>query len=323
VVNNGTLIIGGTAGNDTVTVRQPATPVAYYNLNDPKGSTTVLDSTANPDNGTYHPGPNGNFLGDPGVPASLAPYGAQTAADFFYGKQNYIGIPDSSKLHLANGTIEFWFWPRFANSTVGTQTLFSKGAAGDPNSLTISIQNEDLVVTLGGHTIMTGPLISAQTAWYNLAFSFGSGGMQLYLNGVLVGQNSYTGGLALNHDDITLGGSDASNKPGTTAKVGTTNYYSGLIDEVGIYNTQLPAPQVQNVMQKGANGANNPNGATIEVYASFRTPWISRPRRSPRSSPTSVRAMTTCASTRASAFPPQSTAGMATTKYMPAAAPPP
>ena len=124
-------------------------------------------------------------------------------------------------------------------------------------------------MTLGGHTIMTGPLISAQTAWYNLAFSFGSGGMQLYLNGVLVGQNSYTGGLALNHDDITLGGSDASNKPGTTAKVGTTNYYSGLIDEVGIYNTQLPAPQVQNVMQKGANGADNPNGATIEVYASF------------------------------------------------------
>ena len=151
VVNNGQLIIGGTAGDDTVTIRKPATPVAYWNLNDPQGTTTVADATANPDSGTYYPGSNGNFLGVPGVPASLAPYGAGTAADFFYGKQNYIGIPDSSKLDLASGTINFWFWPRFTGTAEGTQTLFAKGAAGDPNSLTISLVGEDLVVTLGTH----------------------------------------------------------------------------------------------------------------------------------------------------------------------------
>ena len=91
--------------------------------------------------------------------------------------------------------------------------------------------------------------------------------MQLYLNGVLVGQNAYNGGLTQNHDEIILGGSDASNPPGTSAKSGTTNYYSGLIDEVGIWGIQLPAQQVQNVMQGGANGADDPNGSTIEVYA--------------------------------------------------------
>ena len=216
----------------------------------------------------------GNRLGDPGVPASLAPYGAGSAADFFYSQYNYIGIPDSSKLHLANGTINFDFWPRLTIVSGVTlyQTLFSKGAAGDSNSLTISLDGESLVVTLAGHTIQTGPLISAQTAWYNLSFSFGSGGMQLYLNGVLVGQNSYTGGLTENADDITLGGSNTSTPLGTTntSQQSITNYYSGEIGQVSVFNFALPPQQIQNVMQKGAaTGSDNPNGPTIEVYASF------------------------------------------------------
>ena len=275
MLNNGQLIISGTSGDDTVTVRKPGTPVAYWTLNDPNTGTTVTDSAANPDNGTYYySSVTGNRLGDPGVPASLAPYGAGTAADFFYSKNSYIGIPDSSKLHLANGTINFDFWPRFTVVSGVTlyQTLFSKGAAGDPNSLTISLDGESLVVTLGGNTIQTGPLISDQTAWYDLSFSFGSGGMQLYLNGVLVGQNSYTGGLTENADDITLGGSNASTPLGITdpSQQSITNYYSGLIGQVSIFDFALPPQQIQNVMQKGAaTGSDNPNGQTIEVYASF------------------------------------------------------
>ncbi len=267
-LNNGQLIIGG---DGTVTVREPATPVAYWSLNDPQGSTTITDSTANPDNGTYYPGPVGNELGVAGVPASLAPCGAGTAVSFYDYKSDYIGIADSSKFHLANGTVEFSFWPRFT-TLIGSQTLFSKGAAGDPNSLTIGLNGEDLVVTLGGNTIQTGPLISAQTAWYNLSFSFGSGGMQLYLNGVLVGQNAYTGGLTLNQDDIVLGGSDATTPLGVTntSQLSITTAFDGLIDGVAIYNFALSAPQVQNVMQAGPLvGASNANGSTIEVYASF------------------------------------------------------
>ena len=121
-------------------------------------------------------------------------------------------------------------------------------------------------------TIQTGPLISSQTAWYNLSFSFGSGGMQLYLNGVLVGQNSYTGGLTENADDITLGGSNTSTPLGTTntSQQSITNYYSGEIGQVSVFDFALPPQQIQNVMQKGAaTGFDNPNGPTIEVYASF------------------------------------------------------
>ena len=49
VLNNGQLIISGTSGDDTITVRKPGTPVAYWTLNDPNTGTTITDSASNPD----------------------------------------------------------------------------------------------------------------------------------------------------------------------------------------------------------------------------------------------------------------------------------
>jgi len=103
---DGTLSIGGTPSSDTVTVRQPAIPIGYWNLNDPRGSTVVLDSSPTGNNGTFFAGPQG-FLGAGGIPASLAPYGALTAASFSSSPANYISIPDNAAYHVANGSDEF------------------------------------------------------------------------------------------------------------------------------------------------------------------------------------------------------------------------
>ena len=172
ILPDGTLVIGGTPNGDTVTVRQPAIPIGYWNLNDPAGSTVVLDSSPTGNNGTFFAGPQGT-LGVPGVPASLAPYGAKTAASFAASPLNYLAISDNAAYHLASGTIEFWF---ITNSITAPQTLFAKTASGDPNGLAISLDaSGDLIASLGQNTITTRPLIAPQAAWYNLAFTFGSG----------------------------------------------------------------------------------------------------------------------------------------------------
>ena len=247
----GTLYIGGTSSADTVTVRQPAIPVGYWNLNDPAGQSVAADSSPTKNNGTFFTVPRGTF-GASGVPANLAPFGALTSASFAQSRANYLSIPDNAAYHLANGTVEFWFNP---TRLTGSQTLFSKGAVGDPNALNISLSGQNLVATLGANTIQTG---LPSGGWHNVALAFGEGGMRLFLNGVLVGQNAYTGGLTSNLSGITLGGPDFP--------------FLGSIDEVGIYATPFTALDIQNVMQQGPLGGNDPKGPTVWVYASFLDP---------------------------------------------------
>ena len=43
--------------------------------------------------------------------------------------------------------------------------------------------------------------------WQHLAFTFGVDGMKLYIDGVLVGENAYTGGMENNTQPIVIGGS--------------------------------------------------------------------------------------------------------------------
>src|SRR5262249_30690817 len=144
---------------------------------------------------------------------------------------------------------------------VGSQTLFAKAGAGDPNGLTIGLNGDQVVASLGGHTIMTSSLVAPGT-WYHLAFTFGAGGMQLYLHGVLVGSDTYTGGLTANRDAIVIGASNATSPMGATdlATLAISSPFDGRIDEVAIYNIAVPIEQVHNFMQKGPLGGSDPNG---------------------------------------------------------------
>lgn len=72
-------------------------------------------------------------------------------------------------------------------------------------------------------------------AWHNVVATIGSGGMALYLDGVLVGTNPNTGSQA--YSGYWRVGGDKSWS-------GTSNYLAGTIDEVAIYPTVLSAGQV-------------------------------------------------------------------------------
>jgi hypothetical protein len=167
---------------------------------------------------------------------------------------------------LAEGSIQLWFNTRNANDK---QTLFSKDDQGRNMGLEIGLHHGDLQVRLetaagkfviDTHRSAFDNLIRSRT-WYQLTFTFGNGGMKLYLNGVLVGSNGYTGGLAENSDPIVIGGSGEETRDGTTdlSKLKITDPFDGHIDEVAVFAAALTPEQIAQSRQRGAMGVIDPD----------------------------------------------------------------
>jgi Concanavalin A-like lectin/glucanases superfamily len=162
---------------------------------------------------------------------------------------------------VAQGTIQLWFNTRDANDN---QTLFAKDRDGSNSGLRISLDDRDLRVELeDGSSVRVidtkgtsfNDLVHSNT-WYQLTFTFGSGGMKLYLDGTLVGSNGSKAGLTGNHEAIVIGGSNESNRDtsGNLAKLKITEPFDGYIDEVAFYGVALTPQQVAQTRQRGALG---------------------------------------------------------------------
>ena len=111
----------------------------------------------------------------------------------------YIEIAHNPAYALDNGTVQLWFK---LDAIGGVQTLFSKDATtyGSGGHLNISVENSGQVhVRMQGiatDATVTSPGAVSAGQWYHLAFSFGSSGMALYLDGQVVDTTTYAGGLA-------------------------------------------------------------------------------------------------------------------------------
>ncbi|HEX7096146.1 MAG TPA: Ig-like domain-containing protein, partial [Acidimicrobiales bacterium] len=254
-------LLDGGEGNDTALVHGVA-PVAYWSLNETGGS-MVADSAGTPQDGTFygrHPD-----LDDAGVPASLAPFGAGTSADLHDSRREYIAVAHDSVFEVAEGSVQLWFNSRDAKDA---QALFAKDQHGANSGLEISLDNRDLRVRLEGphgsfvidtnHGAFDNPVKS--NTWYQLTFTFGSGGMKLYLDGALIGSNAYTGGLVANRAPIVIGGSDADNRSTSSdlSKLRITRPFDGHIDEVAFFDVALSPEQIAQSRQRGAMGVIDP-----------------------------------------------------------------
>ena len=253
-------LLDGGEGDDTALVHGVA-PVAYWNLNETGGS-KVADSAGTPQDGTFYG--RRPDLDDAGVPAALAPFGAGTAADFHDSKKEYVAVAHDAVFEVAEGSVQLWFNSRDAKDA---QTLFAKDQRGLNSGLEISLAKGDLTVRLegpdGSHLIDTDHgafdnQVKSNT-WYQLSFTFGSGGMKLYVDGVLVGSNAYTGGLLANRAPIVIGGSDAHDR-GTTdlSRLKIKRPFDGRIDEVAFFDVALSPEQIAQSRQRGAAGVIDP-----------------------------------------------------------------
>lgn len=188
---------------------------------------------------------NGEIVGK----VEIGTFGGREAAGFLRGKsKDYIKFEDQDAYQLADGVLAIDFMQTGRWNT--KEALFSKDARGyvDGGHLTVhllrgqSSHEGSIQVRLqsknGSFYVNSGMLNLGQ--WYRMEFGFGSNGMQLAVDGVVVDTNNYTGGLIGNFEDFSLGASRWASRSGewNRMKYG----YSGYISSVGLYGATIPAP---------------------------------------------------------------------------------
>ena len=133
----------------------------------------------------------------------------------FRGVDDVVVTPHSNAHLVDNGTIMFRF---NAHSLSGVQCMFSKDSSGFDTGGHVQVYLEGGRLKARLQSASASYYISADrtvgpNSWHRVALTFGSGGMRLYLNGVEVGSNAYTGGIATtsggagNYEPIVLGAS--------------------------------------------------------------------------------------------------------------------
>lgn len=218
-------------------------PLHWWRFNDAVSSPTVADSVADYD-GTWTNGPNlVTGICDPDDPAiKIWNQNGPTWATF----------PHSDSLLLTEGTIAFCF---IDTGKILASGILSKDSDGFDTGghLTIGTlpgtnkNNGSLYVrlqdTTGSKKVTFDNLQVGNQ--HHLIFTFGPGGMKLYIDGQLVDSNGYTGGLLGNLEPMVLGASTAYS--GNQTHEPLRHFWSGILDELMIYDYAFDNCQVQSL----------------------------------------------------------------------------
>lgn len=219
--------------------------VAYYSMNATSG-TNALDSV----NGTY----NGTLLN--GV--TLNKLGIINGSFGFDGVNDYINLtqPTLTCIGDKNCTISLWINTTIhANKFIwyqgnGTSTLGSFASlsiSGSAGTLLFQAKNE----TGGQHNVIS--LVNVSTGrWTHIVAGLNTTSQFLYINNTLSGQALFNGTMPTGQ--VEFFGARAPE---------ATDFYTGLIDEVGIWNKSLSAAEISNLYNNGNGLAYNPRSILI------------------------------------------------------------
>jgi hypothetical protein len=222
-----------TSGPVAVTTSNQGPPglVAAYGFNEGSGTTTA-DASGNANTATIA-GAAWNVSGRFGRALS------------FDGVSDLVTIPDASSLDLTTGmTLEAWLNP---SALSGWRSALLKEASG---GLSYSLYAHDdaprpaATVNTGGIDQSTaGTVALALNTWTHLAATYDGATLRLFVNGVQVSSRAVTGSLITSTGAVRIGGNTIWGE-----------YFSGLIDEVRIYNRALTATEIQSDMNAPVGG---------------------------------------------------------------------
>jgi hypothetical protein len=163
--------------------------------------------------------------------------------------KSFVELPPNIFNDLTEATVEAWVkWERLENRA----NVFDFGqfygkemwiAPESPQGGPLTGLGGYITTNIGHTFGVATPNALRTTEWFHVALSTGSGGMQLLLNGVLVGTNAFTGSFASfrSGDTNWIGRETAADHPGVI----------GQIDEFRVWKTQRTADQIrQNMLVK-------------------------------------------------------------------------
>lgn len=155
----------------------------------------------------------------------------------FDGTTSGVTVPNAPSLDLTTAlTLEAWVYPTVTPS--GWRGVIGKDV--DRYYLMASSGNNTPVVggtlTVGGNTNVSAPAGLAVGTWTHLAATFDGTALRLYANGVEVASQSQTGAFTTSNGVFTLGHNVYGER------------FTGLIDEVRVYNRALSVAEIQSDM---------------------------------------------------------------------------
>lgn len=229
----------------TVSINQSDGLVGYWKFDEISGI-IASDSSGNGNNGTLTNGPvwtSGKF-------------GGALQLD---GIDDYVNIPVSPSItSLSNITLSVWLKPnqKEINGIFGCingensssdSFIFVDNVGSERISSSIRINN-----TVNTRTINT---TVGSGSWNHLVYSYDGNSEKIYWNGIEVGSFLKTG-LLHNNTECGL-------YLGRTSTVG--NYFTGLLDEVRIYNRAISAEEVLNIYNNNAYGQDKTTSTSSNI----------------------------------------------------------
>jgi hypothetical protein len=227
-------------GSDAVTLPViPAAPATLGLVSDWTGTasgSTVPDSTgANP----------GTLSG--GVTIVPGQVGSAFSFDGNGNRGSFINIPDAPSLDSTTGTWAFWLKTTQTSGFVGL--VGKSDAGGSNNGITMEMdQGKARVEVKGpGPTLLlnpTTPLLNDGQQWHQMALTFQSGGaVTLYLDGQAAAVGTAPAFVFGANDPLRLG----------VMTDGFWTPYTGLMQQVQVYNRVLSAAEIQSIFNAPAS----------------------------------------------------------------------
>ncbi len=230
-------------------------PVGWWKMDECQG-TTVYDASGFGNNGTLTVGVGGSNTGVGDCSTAVftsARYeggsGKFSSSVFFDGAGDYINVSDNDVLEpTVQISVSAWVYPT-ASPTISTIVGKCNAGAGGCD---VDTENQYFIGANassqayfridGSSTGQAGNFQTLpQNQWTHLMGTYDGTTLKFYENGVLTGSTNVTTSIRTGTDTLSFGRPTATD----------SNYYTGKIDDVRIYNYALSATQVKNVMNEG------------------------------------------------------------------------
>ena len=218
------LVINSTTGEIDLSASTEASHIVTYN-------TSTSGSSVCPNTSTF------------GVTIAVAGISNVYSMNFDSASLDYISIGNLTSIETTQFTISMWVNVT-SLSTYGA-VLFNSGLVL-PNGIILQYTNSNnFYIGIGGAAASSSSITLNTGDWYNVLLTANGTTAKLYIDGSQLGS------------DLTIGSGRAG--IGSAAVIGKYNYstqfnFNGKMDEVGIWNTALTAPQVAQIYNATSTG---------------------------------------------------------------------
>jgi len=231
----------------------PTAPVVYYRLNESSGTTAANIGSATASDGAY----NAVTLGTAGPrPASgFNGFEANNNAPTFNGTSSYVGGP--SQLLSGRSAFTIAGWVNFGAAPIARTGLFGQN---DAVEFGFSAVGTIQCFTAGGGSATLAYTPPLNTWVHILAVGDGTT-VRIFINGALLGSGgSATANYGSSTFNFNIGGGGVFDATG--------NFFTGLMDEVVVYQRALSTTEILGLYQAGTNGVGSASSSLVRTDVS-------------------------------------------------------